>query len=115
MTRWLSGQIRFVLLAFVLLGLAGSAAAFRLPVSLFPRIDFPRVVVAIDAGDRPVEQNGQSGHTSGRTRAQNGSRRRFGSIHEQSGLRRTVGELRLGRGHGRRHPSGGIGGQRRRP
>ena len=56
MTRWLSGQVRFVLLAFVLLGLAGSASAFRLPVSLFPRIDFPRVVVAVDAGDRPVEQ-----------------------------------------------------------
>ena len=56
MTRWLSGQVRFVLLAFVLLALAGSAAAFRLPVSLFPKIDFPRVVVAVDAGDRPVEQ-----------------------------------------------------------
>jgi CzcA family heavy metal efflux pump len=56
MTRWLSGQARFVLLAFVLLGLAGSASAVRLPVSLFPRIDFPRVVVAVDAGDRPVEQ-----------------------------------------------------------
>lgn len=56
MTRWLAAQVRFVILAFVLLALAGSASAVRLPVSLFPRIDFPRVVVALDAGDRPVDQ-----------------------------------------------------------
>ena len=56
MSRWLSGQVRFILLAFVLLALSGSASALRLPVSLFPHIDFPRVVVALDAGDRPVDQ-----------------------------------------------------------
>ena len=56
MSRWLSAQARFVTIAFVLLALTGAAAAFRLPVSLFPHIDFPRVVVSLDAGDRPVEQ-----------------------------------------------------------
>ncbi|MBN9464927.1 efflux RND transporter permease subunit [Brevundimonas sp.] len=56
MTRWLNGQARFILLAFALIALSGSASAFNLSVSLFPRIDFPRVVVAIDAGDRPVDQ-----------------------------------------------------------
>jgi CzcA family heavy metal efflux pump len=56
MSRWLSGQVRFILLAFVLLALSGSVSALRLPVSLFPHIDFPRVVVALDAGDRPVDQ-----------------------------------------------------------
>lgn len=56
MSRWLSAQARFVMLAFVLLALAGAAAAMRLPVSLFPHIDFPRVVVSLDAGDRPADQ-----------------------------------------------------------
>lgn len=47
---------RSVLFAFAVLVLAGLAAAVRLPVSLFPRIDFPRVVVSLDAGDRPVDR-----------------------------------------------------------
>ncbi|HEY2661839.1 MAG TPA: efflux RND transporter permease subunit [Caulobacteraceae bacterium] len=56
MTRWLSGHVRSVVLAFILLTLAGLGAALKLPVSLFPRIDFPRVVVSIDAGDRAADQ-----------------------------------------------------------
>ncbi|MDR3507887.1 MAG: efflux RND transporter permease subunit [Caulobacteraceae bacterium] len=56
MTRWLSGHVRSVVLAFVLLTFAGLGAAFKLPVSLFPRIDFPRVVVSVDAGDRAADQ-----------------------------------------------------------
>ena len=47
---------RSVWLAIALVTLAGLVAAFNLPVSLFPHIDYPRVVVAIDAGDRDVEQ-----------------------------------------------------------
>lgn len=39
-------------LAAFLLVAGGLFAATRMPVSLFPHIDFPRVVVAIDAGDR---------------------------------------------------------------
>ena len=39
-----------------LLTLAGLVAALRLPVTLFPHIDYPRVVVAIDAGERDAEQ-----------------------------------------------------------
>ena len=56
MTGWLSGHVRSVLLAFVLLSLGGLMAALRLPVSLFPHIDFPRVVVSVDAGDRAADQ-----------------------------------------------------------
>lgn len=56
MTRWLSAHVRSVLFAFVLLSVAGLGAAPRLPVSLFPHIDFPRVVVSIDAGDRAADQ-----------------------------------------------------------
>ena len=56
MTRWLAAHVRSILLAFILLILAGLGAALRLPVSLFPHIDFPRVLVSIDAGDRAADQ-----------------------------------------------------------
>ncbi|MBI1356824.1 MAG: AcrB/AcrD/AcrF family protein [Acidobacteria bacterium] len=35
--------------------LAGLAIAFRLPVSLFPQTDFPRVVILVDNGVTPVD------------------------------------------------------------
>ena len=35
--------------------LAGLAFAFRLPVSLFPQTDFPRVVILVDNGVTPVD------------------------------------------------------------
>ncbi len=56
MMGWLAGHVRSVILAFLILGAAGLAAALNLPVSLFPRIDFPRVVVSVDAGDRAADQ-----------------------------------------------------------
>ncbi|WP_267388525.1 efflux RND transporter permease subunit [Sphingomonas sp. GC_Shp_3] len=45
-------QAQALWLAAFLLVAGGLFAATRMPVSLFPHIDFPRVVVAIDAGDR---------------------------------------------------------------
>ena len=56
MKAWLSNHVRSVVLAFALLTAAGLGAAFKLPVSLFPHIDVPRVVVSIDAGDRDADQ-----------------------------------------------------------
>lgn len=53
---FLSGHARAILLAAILLALAGVASALRLPVSLFPHINYPRVIVAIDAGDRDPAQ-----------------------------------------------------------
>ena len=44
------------LFLFAALALTGALAALRLPVALFPQVDFPRVVVSIDAGDRPADQ-----------------------------------------------------------
>ena len=47
---------RAIWLALGLLTIGGLVAAFALPVSLFPHIDYPRIVVAIDAGERdPVQ------------------------------------------------------------
>jgi multidrug efflux pump subunit AcrB len=40
----------------LILSAAGIAAALRLPVGLFPQIDYPRVIVSIDAGDRDAAQ-----------------------------------------------------------
>lgn len=54
--NWLDRHRRSVLLAFALLALCGVASIRLLPVGLFPLVDFPRVVVSLDAGDRPVER-----------------------------------------------------------
>lgn len=53
---WTRAHRRSLLFLLAMLALAGLAAAFQLPVSLFPAIDFPRVVVELDAGDQPAEQ-----------------------------------------------------------
>lgn len=56
MSAALSRHARSIWLAVALLTLGGLLAATRLPVSLFPHIDYPRVVVAVDAGDRDAAQ-----------------------------------------------------------
>jgi CzcA family heavy metal efflux pump len=55
-TAWLGAHTRSIILAFLLLAVAGLGSALQMPVSLFPHIDFPRVVVSVDAGDRAVDQ-----------------------------------------------------------
>lgn len=55
-TGWIQYHRRSILFLLALLALGGLAAAFRLPVSLFPNVDFPRVLVSLDAGDRPAER-----------------------------------------------------------
>ena len=52
----LARHSRSLWLAVILVTLAGLAAATRLPVGVFPHIDYPRVVVSIDAGDREAAQ-----------------------------------------------------------
>ena len=47
---------RSILFLLAVLSLGGLVAAFYLPASLFPQILFPRVVVNLDAGDRPAER-----------------------------------------------------------
>lgn len=56
MASWLVTHRRSLLFLLALLALGGMAASLRLPVALFPTVDFPRVVVNVDAGDRPVER-----------------------------------------------------------
>ncbi|MFI5356711.1 MAG: efflux RND transporter permease subunit [Opitutales bacterium] len=53
---WMQAHRRSVLFLIALLALGGLAAAWNLPVALFPHVQFPRVVVSLDAGDRPAER-----------------------------------------------------------
>ncbi len=52
----IAAHARALWLAAILLTIGGVAAAIRMPVSLFPYISYPRVVVSIDAGDRDAAQ-----------------------------------------------------------
>ena len=47
---------RSILFMFGVLTAAGIAVALELPTALFPQVDFPRVVVALEAGDQPAER-----------------------------------------------------------
>ncbi len=53
---WIGRHRGSILLAFLLLAAGGALAIRLMPVGLFPLVDFPRVVVSLDAGDRPVER-----------------------------------------------------------
>ncbi|CAN7685116.1 efflux RND transporter permease subunit [Caballeronia sp. LjRoot34] len=54
--QWMQAHRRSLLFVIGLLAAAGALTAFRLPISLFPNVAFPRAVVSLDAGDRPAEQ-----------------------------------------------------------
>lgn len=56
MATWLAMHRRSVLMAFVLLAIGGIVSIGLLPVGLFPLVDFPRIVVSLEAGDRPVDR-----------------------------------------------------------
>jgi multidrug efflux pump subunit AcrB len=55
MTGWLLAHRRSLLLIVAVIALGGVVAALRTPVALFPQVAFPRVVVAVEAGDHPAE------------------------------------------------------------
>ena len=56
MSEFLRRQSRAIWLSIFLITVARLVAATRLPVTLFPHIDYPRVVVSIDAGERDPTQ-----------------------------------------------------------
>ena len=56
MVRWLQEHRRSVLFLLFVLAVGGVASVRRLPVSLFPHVTFPRIVVNVDAGDRPADR-----------------------------------------------------------
>ncbi len=54
-TQWVQAHRRSILFFLLTLAAAGLVAAFKLPVTLFPNVDFPRVRVDLEAGDRPAD------------------------------------------------------------
>ncbi len=55
-TDWMLRHRRSILFLIAILAMGGAVSTFRLPVALFPHVDFPRVVIDLDAGDRPAER-----------------------------------------------------------
>ena len=53
---WFNAHARSLFFLFAALVLAGAATTLTLPVALFPHVDFPRVRLTVDAGDRPAER-----------------------------------------------------------
>jgi CzcA family heavy metal efflux pump len=58
--RALEEHARSISLIAASLVIAGIVAALSLPVGLFPQVSFPRVVVDLSSGDRPVDQTALS-------------------------------------------------------
>ena len=52
----ISRQARAIVVIVVLLCAAGLYAAWRLPISVFPQTDFPRIVIIVDNGEAPASQ-----------------------------------------------------------
>jgi CzcA family heavy metal efflux pump len=52
--EWARHHRRSILFLIFLLAVGGAAGAFKLPVALFPHINFPRIRVMVDSGDRPA-------------------------------------------------------------
>lgn len=53
---WLLGHARTILFFTIVLAVAGLYLATKIPISVFPETDFPRVSIKIDNGVMPVEQ-----------------------------------------------------------
>ncbi len=55
-TDWAQKHRRSLLFLLAVLIAGGLGSAFKLPVGLFPIVNFPRVRISLDAGDRPADR-----------------------------------------------------------
>jgi CzcA family heavy metal efflux pump len=53
---WFARLSRPILFLIVSMALVGAYLAFSIPVSVFPSIDFPRIVIGVDNGVTPIDQ-----------------------------------------------------------
>ena len=56
LSHFVERRRRSLLTLLSMLVLAGIIAGFSMPVALFPNVQFPRIAISVDAGDRPVDQ-----------------------------------------------------------
>ena len=54
--RTISSHKRAVLVTVLLLCIAGSYAAWRMPSAIFPNTDFPRIMITVENGEVPADQ-----------------------------------------------------------
>jgi CzcA family heavy metal efflux pump len=54
--EWAARHRRSILFLLGILAAGGLVSVLSLPVALFPKVDFPRIQVMLDAGNRPAEQ-----------------------------------------------------------
>jgi CzcA family heavy metal efflux pump len=53
--EWMQAHRRSIVFLVAILAVAGGILGFKLPVALFPNVDFPRVAISLDAGDRDAD------------------------------------------------------------
>jgi CzcA family heavy metal efflux pump len=56
LARLVSNHSRAIVVIVAVLCVAGLYAAWRLPISVFPQTDFPRIVIIVDNGEAPASQ-----------------------------------------------------------
>ncbi len=55
-SHWAAYHRRSILFLVALMAIGGVFASLKLPVALFPHVEFPRIVVSLEAGDQPADQ-----------------------------------------------------------
>ena len=55
-TAWMQRHWRALLFLVAILTVGGVSSAIFMPVALFPNVAFPRIMLSLDAGDRPADQ-----------------------------------------------------------
>ena len=53
---WLARNAKSLIFLIVVIALVGAYLAFTIPVAVFPEVNFPRIVIAIDNGVMPIDQ-----------------------------------------------------------
>jgi multidrug efflux pump subunit AcrB len=53
---WYSRLAKSVVFVTLTIAIAGAYVAFKVPISVFPQTDFPRVVIGVDNGVMPIDQ-----------------------------------------------------------
>ncbi len=56
LAAWAHRHSRSIIFLFAVLAISGIVSSLFLPVALFPQVDFPRVRINLDAGERPAER-----------------------------------------------------------
>ena len=53
---WFAYHSKSILFLIITLALLGGYLAFTIPISVFPEVNFPRIVIGIDNGVMPIDQ-----------------------------------------------------------